>query len=111
MKRLVIFVLAAVAVLLIAGCAPLKSYYFAVGNTVTGDCLQVTTADPELQNSLVGAGYLEGTCAAQGFQGTHYCTYNAAAIEGGYEISVYWGTDYDATEIETTCTSAGWTFY
>jgi hypothetical protein len=111
MKRAVLIVLAAAIVLLFAGCAFEKTYHFVSGDTITGMCEQVTTNNSDIQNSLVMAGYTEGTCAAQGFGEAHYCTYTTGSGATSYEIAIYWGSDYDPAAIESACTTSGWTYH
>jgi hypothetical protein len=112
MKRKVLIVLAVAAVLLVAGCAFDKSYHVLSGDSSTGMCMQVTSNNSDIQNALTLAGYQDGTCAANGFSGAHYCTYSAGSGTTSYDISIYWGTSYaTAAAVETACTQMGWTYH
>lgn len=111
MKRLVLISLVVAVVLLVAGCAFNKSYYYVFGDASTGMCEQVTTNDSDIQNIVTTAGYSLGTCAAQGFGGSHYCTFSAGSGTTAYDVSIYWGTSFTATDIESACTGAGWTYH
>jgi len=112
MKRAVLIVLAVAVVLLVAGCAMDKSYYYIAGSTSTGMCEQVTTNDSSIENQLTVAGYGVGTCAAHGFSGSHYCTTSYGSGTTGYDISIYWGTSYSTpADIQTACNLMGWTYH
>lgn len=111
MKRIVLIGIVMAAVLFIAGCALESSYYISVGDTSTGFCYQVTTNNSDIKSALTSAGYVQGTCAGQGFADAHYCTYSAGSGSTMYEISVYWGTSLTPTDIQTACSGSGWTYH
>ncbi len=111
MKRLALIILVAAVGLLVAGCAMEKSYYVIIGDSSTGMCEQVTTSNGDIRSTITAAGYKEGTCAVQGFGGSHYCTYSTGSGTESYDISIYWGSSFSASDIQTACTSAGWTYY
>jgi len=111
MKRIIFALLATSLVLAVAGCAFEKSYYLASGGTVDGFCYQVTTNVSGIQRDLTTAGWVVGTCDDAGFVSSNYCTYTETSGTESYEISLYWGSSYDPAEIETACTSSGWTFH
>jgi len=111
MKRSVLAIIIAAVVLVVAGCAFQTPYFVAFGDAITGMCEQVTTNDSALKSDLESAGWEQGSCADNGFAGTHYCTTTDISGTTSYEISIYWGSSFTPTDIQTVCTSSGWTYH
>lgn len=111
MKRGILLLVILGAVLLIAGCSFDKTYYWAVSvGSGYGYCEEVTTNDSNTQDSLTTGGFKEGTCASQGYSGTH-CEFTGTSTGGKtYTIDEYFeGTYYTSSVIATACTAAGGT--
>jgi hypothetical protein len=112
MKRVLLVLVIAAVLLFAGGCSFLKTYYYAFGDAATGFCEQVTTNDGATQSDLVTGGFTEGTCSANGFATSHYCTTTSTTYgSGSVSISIYWGTSISPTDIQTACTSSGWTYH
>ncbi len=89
-KLLVVMIIMAVATLVVVGCTATKTYSY----STTGVCVEVVTADKDVQNACVTAGYSEGACPTENQLGT--CV-------GYVEIE---GQSFDATMYEAIGTAA-----
>jgi hypothetical protein len=113
MKRLVSILFIVALALLMAGCNLLtKSYYYSSGsaNTSGNSCVEYTTSNTSDESAFILAGYTEGTCAGAGYTG-HYCSYTSAAYSSSTTIKIYWSNDVSAATVQSSCTSAGYTYH
>jgi hypothetical protein len=112
MKRALGLLVMAALVLLVAGCAVEKTYYYTMGGTVNGFCEEVITNNADIQNALSASLFVEGTCAAQGFSTSgNTCTFSAGTGSTTYDIVEYWGSAVVPTYIQSACTMVGGTYH
>lgn len=91
MKRILGLLVVSAFVLIVAGCAFDKTYYYQFGGAASGFCEEVVTNNSTIESDLSLIGYSLGTCASAGFSGG-YCSYSYGSGTTTYTINEYWGT-------------------
>ena len=105
MKRVICVLVAIAAVLFVGGCAFEKTYYYAVSFGGLSFCEEVVTNDTSISDSITTSGFKEGTCAANGYGSTHYCSISGSTGTKTYTINEYYSSSLtDLSTFQAACT-------